>query len=362
MKLDLTALRAVSRERELDLEVLLTGVEEALLAAYGRTRGVDPEEPVDARVSVDRETGDVVVLAREREPDGSVIGEYDDTPEGFGRVAAATARRVVTERLREAESARWHAEYRGREGDLVTGIVQQNAREHGGPRSPYAPRVVRVDLGGLEAQLPPTEQMPGEEYRHGSRLRCLVVRVQPGARGPVVTVSRTHPDLVRALFALEVPEVADGSVQIVGVAREAGRRSKVAVRSTVRGLNPKGACIGPRGSRVQAVRDALGGEEIDLVDHREDGPAYVASALAPARVLSVEVVDPDARACRVVVPDYQLSLAIGREGQNARLAARLTGWRIDIRGDDTGDDRAGGDSAGDREQSRAAGPGEVRAR
>jgi N utilization substance protein A len=237
------------------------------------------------------------------------------------------------QRLREAESEVSYGEYAGREGDVVSGIVQQAPQRPGAPPN----RNVMVKLGtaedSLEAVLPPAEQVPGEVYAHGSRLRCRVVSVGRGQRGAVVTVSRSHPDLVRGLFALEVPEIADGSVEIAALAREAGHRTKIAVRTAVAGLNAKGACIGPVGSRVRNVTTELHGEKIDIVDWSADPARFVASALSPARVSSVEVVDAVQRSARVVVPDYQLSLAIGKEGQNARLAARLTGWRIDIHSD-----------------------------
>jgi N utilization substance protein A len=193
--------------------------------------------------------------------------------------------------------------------------------------------LVLVDIGKIEAILPPSEQVPGEEYPHGTRLKCYVVGVTRGLRGPQVTVSRTHPNLVKKLFALEVPEIADGSVEIVGVAREAGHRSKIAVRSSVPGLNAKGACIGPMGQRVRNVVAELHGEKIDIIDWAEDPATYVGNALSPANTVSAQIVDLANQAVRVVVPDFQLSLAIGREGQNARLAARLTGWRIDIHSD-----------------------------
>ena len=202
-------------------------------------------------------------------------------------------------------------------------------------------RNVFVDLGKVEAVLPLAEQVPGERYEHGERIRCFVLQVHKGVRGPQITLSRTHPGLVRKLFALEVPEIADGSVEIGALAREAGHRSKLAVRSTVPGLNAKGACIGPLGQRVRAVMAELHGEKIDIVDWSEDPAVFVGSALSPARVTSVEVVDLASRSARVTVPDYQLSLAIGKEGQNARLAARLTGWRIDIRPDTAATDSAG---------------------
>ena len=226
-----------------------------------------------------------------------------------------------------------YGEWTGREGDVVGGVVQhhEGRAERG---------IVLVNLGKIEAVLPPAEQVPGEVYEHGLRLKAYVVGVTKGPRGPSVTLSRTHPNLVRKLFALEVPEVADGTVEIPAVAREAGHRSKIAVRSTVPGVNPKGACIGPMGARVRNVVAELHGEKIDIVDWSDDPAAFIAQALSPAEVISVEVVDAAARAARVIVPDYQLSLAIGREGQNARLAARLTGWRIDIRSDAAGDGRA----------------------
>jgi len=192
---------------------------------------------------------------------------------------------------------------------------------------------VLVDLGTVEGLLPAAEQVPGEKYVHGERIRCYVVSVKRGFKGPQISLSRTHPNLVRSLFALEVPEIADGTVKIASLAREAGHRTKLAVHSDVPGVNAKGACIGPMGQRARSVTTELRGEKIDIVDWSEDPARFVANALSPAKVSSVTVVDPAARAARVVVPDYQLSLAIGREGQNARLAARLTGWRIDIRPD-----------------------------
>jgi N utilization substance protein A len=263
------------------------------------------------------------VWAREELEDGALGREYEDTPDGFGRVAATTARQVILQRLREAEDDATFGEFAGTEGDLVSGVVQQGSD----------PRLVFVDLGKIEAVLPPQEQVPGETYTHGTRLKCHVVSVTKTPKGPRVTVSRTHPNLVKSLFALEVPEIADGSVEIAAIAREAGHRTKIAVRATVPGVNAKGACIGPMGQRVRAVMAELHGEKIDIVDWSDDPAELVGHALSPARVTSVTVVDETARAARVVVPDYQLSLAIGREGQNARLAARLTGWRIDIRPD-----------------------------
>ena len=318
MDIDLAALRMIEREREVPFDVLIAAVEQAMLVAYQRTEGAEP----GARVQVERKTGHVVVWAPETGPDGGVR-EWDATPQGFGRVAAATVRQVILQRLRDLEDEKVMGAFAGREGDIVNGVVQQAAD----------PRVVHLDLGAVEAVLPPAEQVPGERYPHGSRLRAYVLSVRRGPKGPAITVSRTHPELVRALFALEAPEVADGSVEITAIAREAGHRSKVAVRARVPGVNAKGACIGPMGARVRAVMAELHGEKIDIIDHSDDPATFVGNALSPARVVSVTVVDEAARAARVVVPDYQLSLAIGKEGQNARLAARLTGWRIDIRSD-----------------------------
>src|SRR3954469_24714352 len=323
VSVDLAALRSIEREKEISFETLLDALETALLTAYKHT----PHSMPNARVAIDRKSGDVIVWAQELGPDGSVEEEYDDTPTDFGRVAAMTARQVILQRLRDAEHDQTYGEYSGREGDIVTGVIQADAQA--------AQRgVVLVDIGKIEAVLPQSEQVPGEDYSHGSRLRCYVTTVSRGMRGPQVTVSRTHPNLVKKLFALEVPEIADGSVEIVGVAREAGHRTKIAVRTSVPGLNAKGACIGPMGQRVRNVVAELHGEKIDIVDWADDPATFVANALSPATVIEVEVVDAAAKSARVIVPDYKLSLAIGKEGQNARLAARLTGWRIDIRSDE----------------------------
>ncbi|QAY70572.1 transcription termination factor NusA [Xylanimonas protaetiae] len=334
MEIDMTTLRLLERERDISLDVLVEAIESALLSAYHRT----PDAYVKARVEVDRRSGHVTVWAREeiRTPDPSdpegrplvELGpEFEHTPSDFGRIATATARQVIVQRLRDAEDDQVLGMFRGKEGEVISGVIQQGRD----------PRVVMVDIGGTEAVLPPHEQVPTEEYVHGERLRAYVVEVARGAKGAQVTLSRTHPGLVRKLFELEVPEIADGSVEITAIAREAGHRSKVAVRSRVQGLSAKGACIGPMGARVRAVMTELHGEKIDIIDHYDDPARFVGEALSPARVTSVTVVDEDARAARAVVPDYQLSLAIGKEGQNARLAAKLTGWRIDIRSDEAVD-------------------------
>jgi N utilization substance protein A len=341
MDIDLAALRGLERERDLSLDVIIPAIEQAMLVAYHRTEGARRI----ARVELDRKTGHVIVWAREEgvaDPDTQERSdpgpEFDDTPAGFGRIAASTARQVIVQRLRDIEDEAIMGDFHGREGDIITGVIQQSSDS----------RYVMVDFGTVEGSLPLAEQVPGEKYIHGERLRCLVVSVKRGQRGPQISLSRTHPDLVRKLFALEVPEVADGSVEIGALAREAGHRTKVAVHSKVPGVNAKGACIGPMGARVRAIMTELHGEKIDVVDFSEDPRTFVAAALSPSRVNSVEIVDPVLRSARVIVPDFQLSLAIGKEGQNARLAAKLTGWRIDIRSDTppTGADGAPGVDAG----------------
>ena len=320
MDIDMTVLRALEREKEISFDILVEALEQALLTAYHKTPGAVEK----ARVLLDRKSGHVTVLAAETDEEGNVVAEYDDTPEGFGRIAATTAKQVILQRLRDAEDDVKFGEFSGKEGDIISGVIQQGRD----------PNDVMVDLGRLEALLPMAERVPGETYAHGERIKCLVVSVRKGMRGPQVMLSRSHPNLVKKLFALEVPEIADGTVEICGIAREAGHRTKIAVRTTVPGVNAKGSCIGPMGQRVRSVMNELHGEKIDIVDWSEDPAEMVAHALSPARVSSVEIVDLEARSARVVVPDFQLSLAIGKEGQNARLAARLTGWRIDIRSDE----------------------------
>ncbi len=326
MNIDMAALHAIEADKGISVDVVVETIKSALLTAYRHTQG----HQQDAYIDIDRRTGAVRVIAREVDEDGNVLSEWDDTPEGFGRIAATTARQVILQRLRDAENERNYGEFSTREGEIVAGVIQRDNRAN-------ARGLVVVRMGsetkGSEGVIPAAEQVPGETYEHGDRLRCYVVGVTRGAREPVITLSRTHPNLVRKLFSLEVPEIADGSVEIVAVAREAGHRSKIAVRSNVPGLNAKGACIGPMGQRVRNVMSELAGEKIDIIDYDEDPARFVANALSPAKVVSVSVIDQTARAARVVVPDFQLSLAIGKEGQNARLAARLTGWRIDIRGD-----------------------------
>ncbi|MEU6408632.1 transcription termination factor NusA [Microbispora sp. NPDC046933] len=315
----MSVLRSLEREKDISFDLVVKAIEDALLIAYFRTEGAAQK----ARAELDRDTGHVVIWAAELDENGEVVREYDDTPSNFSRIAATTAKQVILQQLRDAEDEVNFGEFASREGELVAGVIQQGKD----------PRVVLVDLGKIEAILPHNEQVPGEEYGHGERIRCYVVQVKKGPKGPSVTLSRTHPNLVKKLFALEVPEIADGTVEIAAIAREAGHRTKIAVRSRKPGVNAKGACIGPMGSRVRNVMTELHGEKIDIIDWSEDPAEFVGNALSPARVSRVEVVDADNRTARVIVPDYQLSLAIGKEGQNARLANRLTGWRIDIRPD-----------------------------
>jgi N utilization substance protein A len=329
MDIDLSVLRQMEREKEIPFEELVHIIEQAILTAYLKhihpgehTKQAAEEEP-GARVVLDRKTGHVDIFVPEHDEEGNVIGEAVDNPNDFGRIAAFAAKQVINQRLRDLADDAVLGEFKGREGDIVAGVIQQ------GPN----PRMIHVDLGTIEAILPPEEQVPGETYEHGKRIRVFVTSVAKGMKGPQITVSRTHPSLVRKLFALEVPEIASGVVEIVSLAREAGHRTKIAVRATEPGVNAKGACIGELGQRVRAVTAELNNEKIDIVDFSADLATFVASALSPAKVTSAYVIDESIKAVRALVPDYQLSLAIGKEGQNARLAAKLTGAKIDIQPD-----------------------------
>jgi len=326
--IDLSVLRLLEREREIPFEELVGIIEQAILTAYLKHSEESEQQPGDAvpnqaRVHLDRKTGHVSVFVAERDDEGNVVGEAEDSPSDFGRIAAFAAKQVINQRLRDIADEHILGEFKGREGDIVAGVIQQ------GPN----PRMIHVDLGTVEAILPPEEQVPSEDYKHGSRIRVYVTSVAKGAKGPQITVSRTHPALVRKLFALEVPEIASGLVEITSLAREAGHRTKMAVRATEAGINAKGSCIGELGQRVRAVSAELNDEKIDIVDYSEDLATFVGNALSPARVTSSFVIDEATKAVRALVPDYQLSLAIGKEGQNARLAAKLTGARIDIQPD-----------------------------
>lgn len=322
MKIPLDSLRELERERGISFDTLIEAIEKALASAYLRTLGL--EETRGARAVVDHDSGDVTVFAQEVEVDPdteevTVLNEWEDTPADFGRIAAQTAKQVILQRLREAERDMTFGEYSGREGDIVTGIVQQH--DH---------RYTILDLGKTEALMPPSEQIPHERYEHGARLKAYIVEVRKSARGPQIIVSRTHPGLIKRLFELEVPEILEGVVEIKGVAREPGHRSKIAVASNDRNVDPVGACVGAKGSRVRMVMNELRGEKIDIIKWTDNLQELVANALSPAKVKEVRLLDSGQTAL-VVVADYQLSLAIGKEGQNARLAARLTGLRVDIK-------------------------------
>ena len=348
------AIKQIEREKGIDAETLLVALEDALLAAYKKT----PDAAEHARVEIDRDSGDMRVFQllppevealrvlpqpefeipegvdpedfEEPEPEidwdayaDEEIDSIDVTPDNFGRIAAMTAKQVIYQRIREAERELMYDEYVDRVGDVVTGIVQQS--DH---------RYTLVDLGRVEALLPESEQVSGERYDHGSRIKAVITEVRSSAKGPQVIVSRRADQLVKELFKLEVPEMADGLVEIRNVAREAGWRSKIAVISNAQGVDPVGACVGPRGSRVRMVVSELRGEKIDIIPFNDEPARYIAKALSPARVREV-LVDDENRQATVIVPDDQLSLAIGREGMNAKLAARLTGWRIDIKNEST---------------------------
>lgn len=331
------ALEELEREKGIAMEVLLDALEAALISAYKRNFG----SLQNVRVHIDRTSGEIKVYARKTvsevvEDDRSEISlneaqqkdprfelgdivEIEVTPRDFGRIAAQTAKQVVVQRIREAERGIIYEEFSNREGDIVTGIVQRQDQKN-----------IYIDLGKTEAILGPTEQIPGEEYRHGDRLKTFIVEVKKTTKGPQILVSRTHPGLLKRLFELEVPEIHDGIVELRSVAREAGARSKIAVFSRDENVDPVGACVGPKGMRVQTIVNELKGEKIDIVKWNQDPTKFVANALSPAKVVNVSIFENE-KIARVVVPDYQLSLAIGKEGQNARLAAKLTGWKIDIK-------------------------------
>jgi N utilization substance protein A len=351
------AIGALGQEKGIATDTLMDALADALLSAYKKS----PGSAKYARVDIDHESGDFTVYelilppeleerllaeaeeAQEepeidpetgelREPeepelDPDVLAEYSDqieerdvTPSDFGRIAAQTAKQVILQRVREAERDMMFDEYQDRVGELITGLVQQSDS-----------RYTLVQLRErVEALLPRSEQVPGERYDHGARVKAIITDVSSQSKGPSIIVSRRSPELIRALFELEVPEIADGLVEIQNVAREPGYRSKIAVVSHTNGVDPVGACVGPRGSRVRMVVSELRGEKIDIIPFNDEPARFVAKALSPARVREV-LVDDDAKQATVIVPDDQLSLAIGKDGLNARLAARLTGWRVDIR-------------------------------
>ena len=310
------ALQALAIDKGISVEVLFGALADALESAYKRM----PDAHEYAWVTIDPDTFEISVFAQELDEEGEPIGEeFDVTPDDFGRIAAQTAKQVMLQRIREAEREMKYEEYAGREGDIVTGIIQQSDS-----------RYTLLDLGRVEALLPQAEQVPYERPENNSRLKAYIVEVRKTAKGPQIVVSRTHPGLIKRLFELEVPEIADGIVEIKACAREPGHRTKIAVWSNDQNVDPVGACVGARGARVRMVVNELRGEKIDIVPFSEDLPDFVAKALQPAKVKEVRIHE-DTGTAEVIVPDYQLSLAIGKEGQNARLAARLTGWRVDIK-------------------------------
>jgi N utilization substance protein A len=317
--IDLSVLKNIERENEIPFKELVEIIEAAVLAAYHRNIGATEK----ARAQLDQKTGHVLIFTAVLDEEGNQTGETEATPENFGRIAAGAAKQVIASRLREINDEGVFGEFKGKDGDIVAGTIQQGQRQY----------MVYVDLGSIEAIMPPEEQVPGEDYAHGKRIRVYVTNVSKGTKGPQVTVSRTHPGLVRKLFALEVPEIAEGVVEIVSVAREAGHRTKIAVRAKDPAINAKGACIGELGQRVRAVQSELNDEKIDIVDYSEDLTEFVTQALSPAKASSAFMINAEERQVRVLVPDFQLSLAIGKEGQNARLAAKLTGAKIDIQPD-----------------------------
>ena len=332
----LAALAAIEQEKGIKKDILFDAIEAALVSAYRRNSNT----AANVRIQVDRKTGNIKVykrltvveevtqpqqeisLAEAQKIDPAYqlddIIEKEVTPKNFGRIAAQTAKQVVIQRIREAEREMVFDEYIDREEDIITGIVQRTEQKN-----------VIVDLGKTEALLLASEQMPGDIYKQGERIKAYITEVRKTTKGPQIFLSRTHPGLLKRLFELEVPEIYDGTVEIKSVAREAGYRSKLAVWSKNKDVDPVGACVGPKGARVQAIVNELHGEKIDIVKWDEDPQVFVANALSPSKVISVEL-HPEQKLASVVVPDYQLSLAIGKEGQNARLAAKLTGWKIDI--------------------------------
>jgi len=319
MGVDIPALVLLTDAKGMPLEQLIQMIEAAILTAYAET----PEANRYARVQLDRETGDIAIYVPTFNELGERVSEDVLEVEGFDRMATSTARQTIKMQMRATNDAEIVGEFTASVGDVISGIIQQGRD----------PKMIHVNLGRIEGKIPPQEQVPGEVYTHGARIKCFVVEVKQGLKGPEIMLSRSHPGLVKQLFALEVPEVKDGIVEIMGVSREAGHCTKIAVKSHRAGVSPQGSLIGPLGARSRAVMDELNGEKIDIVDYDEDPAKYVAHALAPAKVSSVTIVDELSRSAKVIVPDYQLSLAIGKDGQNARLAARLTGWRIDIHPD-----------------------------
>ena len=320
MKIDfqvMEALEMLERERGIPVDTILDALANALVSAYKRSPGAAEE----ARVTIDADGGDIIVYAQELDEEGNVIREWEDTPDDFGRISATTAKQVISQRLREAKREQVFELYDGRDGDLVTGLVQQHDN-----------RYTILDLGNAEAMMPGSERIPYERLERNARAKALILEVRHELKGPQIIVSRSHPDFVRRLLELEVPELLDGTIEIRAIAREAGHRTKIAVSSNDSNVDPKGACVGARGSRVRQVVNELRGEKVDVVQWREDTQQFIAEALGPAKVREVQINEEEKEAV-VIVSEHQLSLAIGKEGQNARLAARLTGYRVDIQSD-----------------------------
>ncbi|NLD50117.1 MAG: transcription termination/antitermination protein NusA [Clostridiaceae bacterium] len=331
------ALEQMVKEKGIDKEILIEAIEAALISAYKRNFGSSQ----NVRVSVNLETGDFKVYALKKvtndpqndyldislenakkinaELEEDDMAEIEVTPKEFGRIAAQTAKQVVVQRIREAERGIIFEEFSNKEGEIVTGIVQRTERKN-----------VIVDLGKTEAVLAPAEQISGEEYRFNDRIKTYIIEVKKTSKGPQIMISRTHPNLVKRLFELEVPEIHEGTVEIKSISREPGSRTKIAVYSKDDNVDPVGACVGQKGTRVQAIVDELKGEKIDIIKWSSNPKEYISSSLSPAKVVRVDVNDEE-KSAKVTVPDFQLSLAIGKEGQNARLAAKLTGWKIDIK-------------------------------
>ncbi|MGH8913132.1 MAG: transcription termination factor NusA [Acidimicrobiia bacterium] len=347
MKLDtmMEAIEVLARERGVAVDTILDAFANALVAAYKRSPGAAEE----ARVTIDPDSGEVIVYAQELDEEGNVVTEWEDTPEGeaFGRIAAQSFKQVMQHKLREAKREHVFEMYEGREGDLVTGLVQQ-----------VDYRSVILDLGDAEAILPGSERIPFERLERGNRVKALILEVRNETKGAQIVVSRSHPDLVRRLLELEVPELTDGTVEIVNIAREPGHRTKIAVISHDSNVDPKGACVGARGSRVRQVVNELRGEKVDVVQWRDDIGQFIAEALGPAKVKEVHI-DEATKTADVVVSEHQLSLAIGKEGQNARLAARLSGYKVDIRSDNEGAEDAAEPAVAPQAEEAAPVAGEV---
>lgn len=347
------ALAQLEKEKGISQEILLEALEASLISAYKKNYGSSQ----NVSVNIDRDTGEVKVFSKKVVTDevkdslleidineatkinptakiGDII-TIEVTPKKFGRIAAQTAKQVVMQRIREAERNLIYEEFSGRETDIVTGIVQRFDKKN-----------VIIDLGRTEVILPPSEQTPSEEYVQGDRIKVYILEVKKTTKGPQITVSRSHPGLVKRLFELEVPEIFEGLVEIKGISREAGSRTKIAVHSNDENIDPVGACVGPKGSRVQAIVDELNGEKIDIIKWDKNVDEFISNALSPAKVLNVTL-EEDAKIARVTVSEHQLSLAIGKEGQNARLAAKLTGWKIDIKSQEQTDDDIDDEARGD---------------